>query len=166
MVEGHGMHEAVRELEARWVYFHAWGHENVTARHRTTLEITTDDYLTPRGDCILGIRAPIAAAGLPAWFKEAARSRNSIIVLVLCAGGVCDSIVGRGDPGLEYTSPNRLVARRSTYVSGDTLMVEASKAARDVRRDMVERLREGARLDVYITVLESALALPGGLIQY
>ncbi len=151
----------VWEVEARWIHFEAWGHENVTALHRSTLEITTDDYLTPRGDCIIGIRAPVAAAGLPEWFKRAARSRSSVIVMVLCAGGVCDSLVGRGDPGLEYTSPNRLVARRSTYVGGDTLMVEASKAARDLRRDLVEELRKGGRLDVYITVLEGVLSPSG-----
>ncbi|HIP58595.1 MAG TPA: DUF371 domain-containing protein, partial [Archaeoglobus profundus] len=32
----------------------AWGHPNITAKHRTTLEITKDEELSIRGDCIIG----------------------------------------------------------------------------------------------------------------
>lgn len=44
----------------------AWGgHVNVRARHRTTIEITRDDYLTPRGgDCIIGIKADKGLSGI------------------------------------------------------------------------------------------------------
>ncbi|MHA1410910.1 MAG: DUF371 domain-containing protein, partial [Candidatus Odinarchaeia archaeon] len=35
--------------------FKARGHENITATHPTTLEITKDMKLTPRGDCIIAV---------------------------------------------------------------------------------------------------------------
>ena len=35
----------------------ASGHENVSGEHASTLEVTSDDFLTPAGDCILGIEA-------------------------------------------------------------------------------------------------------------
>lgn len=35
----------------------ARGHPNIKATHRTTIEVTKDNYLTGRGDCILGIDA-------------------------------------------------------------------------------------------------------------
>jgi hypothetical protein len=139
-------------LEAKWVVFRAWGHENVRATHRSTFEVTRDDYLTPRGDCIVGIKAEIGAAGLPEWFKEAAR-RGGVVVAVLCSGGVCDAVAGRGDPRMSFSDPRRMVFRRSSYVGPETVMVGASKAARDLRRDLVERLSAGGELRVYMTVL-------------
>jgi len=141
------------EAASRWFFFEAWGHENVRATHRTTLEVTREDYLTPRGDCIVGVRAEVGAAGLPEWLKEAVRDPDATIVMVLCAGGVCDAVAGRGDPRLALDDEDRIVVRRSSYVDGKTLMVGASKAARHLRRDLVERLREGARLLVGVTVL-------------
>ena len=143
----------MREEPARWFIFHARGHPNVRAAHRTTLEVTRETHLTPRGDCIVGVASEVGAAGLPGWLREAARDPGARIVMVLCAGGVCDSLVGRGDPGLTLEDPDRIVVRRSTYTDGKTLMVEASKAARHLRRDLVERLRRGARLTVALGVL-------------
>ena len=78
-----------------------------------------------------------------------------MIVAVLCSEGVCDAVVGRGDPGLSLSDESRMVFRRSSYVSGDTVMVRASKAARDLRRDLVERLARGGELTVALTVLEA-----------
>ncbi|MEF8854148.1 MAG: DUF371 domain-containing protein [Haloarculaceae archaeon] len=46
---------------------HARGHENVTATHASTVEVTSDDYLTPAGDCILAVEAD----RMPADFDEA-----------------------------------------------------------------------------------------------
>jgi len=37
--------------------FHAYGHPNMRAAHKLTLEFTKDKELTPRGDCIIGINA-------------------------------------------------------------------------------------------------------------
>lgn len=33
------------------------GHRNITAKHRTTLEITKDEEITRKADCIIGVRA-------------------------------------------------------------------------------------------------------------
>jgi len=35
----------------------ARGHENVQSTHASTFEVTSDDWLTPAGDCILAIEA-------------------------------------------------------------------------------------------------------------
>ena len=148
-------------IESRWFVFEAQGHVNVRARHKTTLEVTREDYLTPRGDCIVGVSSEVGAAGLPDWIRRAVRDPESIVVMVLCAGGVCDSVTGHGDPGLTLDDPDRIVVRRSSYVDGKTLMVRASKAARDLRRDLVEALQTGARLRVAVTVLPR-LALGDG----
>ncbi|WP_158318590.1 DUF371 domain-containing protein [Aeropyrum camini] len=157
------MAEAGLEVVGRWVFFQAWGHPNVRATHRTTFEITSDDYLTPRGDCIIGIRSSVTPRSLPQWFKSLARSRDSIIIVVLCSGGVCDTAVGRGHPGLSFGDGRRMVFRRSSHVGPETVMIGSSKAATDLRRDLVEVLRRGAVLRVGMTVVRRSEVEGGGL---
>ena len=136
------------EVNVRGVVFKARGHPNVRATHRSTLEVTVDDYLTPRGDCIVGISAELSPSTLPAWLKEVIASDDSVVVLVLCSGGICDSVVGRGSSKMTLGDNRRMVFRKSTYVGPETVMVGASKAAADLRRDLVERLSRGAELTV------------------
>ena len=139
-------------VEGRWFHFRARGHPNVTALHRTTLEITKENWLTKRGDCIVGVSSEASVADLPSWLKDAIRG-GATVVVVLCAGDVCDSVVGRGDPGLELSDPRRMILRRSTYKEPATLMISSSKAAGDLDRRLVSRLSSGAQLDVFVTAL-------------
>ena len=37
--------------------FKAYGHPNITAKHKTTLEFTKDKELSLRGDCIVGVKS-------------------------------------------------------------------------------------------------------------
>jgi hypothetical protein len=135
-----------------WIIFRAWGHPNVRAKHRTTLEITREEYLTPRGDCILGVSSEAALADLPGDLKDSIR-RGDIVVVVLCAGGYCDSVVGFGHPGLELSDGKRIIIRRSEYIDSKTLMIRASKAARDIDRKLVSALKRGERLTVAISTI-------------
>ncbi|MEM2324735.1 MAG: DUF371 domain-containing protein, partial [Archaeoglobaceae archaeon] len=35
----------------------AFGHSNITAKHRTTFEITKDQEISKRADCVIGVKA-------------------------------------------------------------------------------------------------------------
>ena len=140
------------EIEGRWFHFRARGHHNVSALHETTIEITKDDYLTRRGDCIVGVSSEAGANDLPAWLKERIR-QGWVVVVVLCSGDVCDSVVGRGDPRLELSDGHKMIMRRSSYVEPSTIMIRSNKAARELRRDLVSTLASGSALDVYVTAL-------------
>ena len=139
-------------VEGPWFVFEARGHENVRATHRTTFEVTKEDYLTPRGDCIIGVSSEAAAADLPGWLKEWLRGGGAVVV-VLEAGGVVDAVVGWGDPRMTFEDRVRMVFRRSDYVGPETVVVRASKSARGIRRDLVEALRNGSRLRLAIAPL-------------
>ncbi|WP_069808014.1 DUF371 domain-containing protein [Vulcanisaeta thermophila] len=128
----------------------AWGHENVSARHRTTIEITRDDYLTPRGDCIVGIKADKGLANLNPELREVIRRDGSIVLVIFIAGDVVDYVVGQGSENLTLNDPNRLIIRRSSYINDSTLMIRSNKAAIDLRRDLVDRLKRGSELTVVI----------------
>jgi len=123
---------------------HARGHEHVTAAHASTFELTSDDYLTPAGDCILGIEADRVPADFDEAFVAACRDADATIVAVIEADGIAATVEGRGDPDLSFESDRSLVGRTSDYVDDRTVMVGADAAAADLDRDLVAALANGA----------------------
>ncbi|WP_455449577.1 DUF371 domain-containing protein [Natrinema thermotolerans] len=131
---------------------HARGHENVTAEHASTFEVTTDDYLTPAGDCILAIEADRAPADFDPEFVTACQDSNATITVTLEADGHTESVTGRGDPALEFTNERSAVGRTSDYVDDRTIVNSAEFAAEGFDRDLVAALADGAEATVTITV--------------
>ncbi|MEM1619145.1 MAG: DUF371 domain-containing protein [Fervidicoccaceae archaeon] len=127
----------------------ARGHPNIRAEHEGTLEITRDEDLTPRGDCIIGVSADKAARDLSPRLKGLLREGRPLLV-VLAAGGFVDFLECSGSPELELSDPERIVVRRSGYIEPSTLCVRASKAARDIDRRLVASLRSGSPLLVLL----------------
>lgn len=125
---------------------HTRGHENVTARHASTLELTNDDFLTPAGDCILGIEADRTPAEFDSAFVAACRDADATITLELETEGHTQTVRGRGHPDLEFTNDRSLVCRTSEYVDDRTVMVGAERAAADLDRELVAALAAGAEL--------------------
>ncbi|MFB6087055.1 MAG: DUF371 domain-containing protein [Haloarculaceae archaeon] len=128
----------------------AHGHENVTAEHGSTLELTTDDFLTPAGDCILGIEADRVPADFDDEFVATCRDRDATITAVLEVDDAEARVVGRGHPEMTFESERSLVVRTSDYVDDRTVMVDADAAAGDIDRELVETLSDGA--DVRLTL--------------
>ncbi len=130
----------------------ARGHENVTAEHGSTLEVTSDDWLTPAGDCILAVEADTTPAAFDDAFAAACRSPAATITATLSAGGHEQVVEGRGHPDLTFDGDRSMVARTSTYVDDRTVMVDADVAAADVDRDLVAALADGADLECVLRV--------------
>lgn len=124
------------------VQFQAYGHANVIGNHRTTVEITSESTLTPRGTCIVGVRADMTLQSLDLQVKQLAKSPNTRIVLKLAVGDIVETIEGRGNPRLTYSDSVSMVTRKSSFVCGRTLMIEANKAASDLNRSLIERLKQ------------------------
>jgi len=123
---------------------HATGHENVTGEHASTLEFSSDDFLTPAGDCILAVEADRVPADFSSAFVDACRDADSTITATIEADGHSERVVGRGDPDLSFENERSHVVRTSDYVDDRTVMVEADRAAADVDRDLVTALASGA----------------------
>jgi hypothetical protein len=130
----------------------AHGHEHVTAQHASTLELTSDDFLTPAGDCILGIEADRTPADFDPDFVAACRDADATITATFEAGDHTETVRGRGHPDLEFTNDRSLVCRTSEYVDDRTVMVAADAAAADLDRDLVAALAEGADLQATFRV--------------
>ncbi|MHC1586066.1 MAG: DUF371 domain-containing protein [Candidatus Hecatellaceae archaeon] len=132
--------------------FRAYGHPAVKATHPTTLEVTREAELTPRGDCIVAVKAEYGASTLPGNLKSLLREAGSKVYLKLEAAGFSFEVKGEGHPGLTLTHPTDLVVRKSSYLCPRTLMVHADKAAADIPRPMVEVLKKGTPVLIEIRV--------------
>jgi len=119
----------------------AWGHPNVRATHRTTLEFTKEAHLTPRGDCIVAVRAERGPLELKPEFREAVRADGSRVELVLEVGEFREVISGFGSSRLSLSHPTDFVVRKSRYTCPRTLMIRADKAACDLSRSLIRLLQ-------------------------
>lgn len=129
----------------------AVGHENVRATHETTLEITKEKLLSRQGDCIIAISADKAVVNLSREFKDGLRKPNARVTLMIEAEGIVEEVKAHGSPRLLLSHPTDIVVRKSDYVCSRTLAVRADKAASDLSRELVEKLRN-PRQKVKITL--------------
>jgi len=130
----------------------ARGHEHVAGTHESTFEVTTDDWLTPAGDCIVGVECDRAPADFDDAFVEACRDAAATVTVELRADGHEETVTASGHPELTFESDRSAVVRTSDYVDDRTVAVGAEAAATDLNRELVEALSGGAELTVRLTV--------------
>ncbi len=104
------------------------GHRHVQALHRSTLEFTADPEVTPSGDCILGVRLRIDQHKL--------LSLHGKIRLMIGK----EEVVGYRNP--DFMPGHELVLRTSDFLSHRTYMIRANKAAKDLPRQLIGRLKD------------------------
>ena len=119
----------------------AYGHPNIRATHRSTLEITKEENLTPRGDCIIAIKANKGLYELSNEFKKIARKDGSKIKLIIEVEGLKEEITGYGSSKFTLNHPTDIVCRKSSYTCSRTLMIKANKAAIDLNREIIKKLK-------------------------
>jgi len=129
---------------------HATGHEHVSAEHASTFEVTTDDWLTPAGDCILAVDADRAPADFDDSFRDAVQDADATVRVTLEVDGLTTTFEGRGHPDLALTDDRSMVGRTSTHVDDRTIMLAADGAAEAVDRDVVDALADGADVRVVL----------------
>ncbi|AWR96548.1 DUF371 domain-containing protein [Acidianus sulfidivorans JP7] len=136
--------------------FTIYGHHNVLALHRTTLEFTKENYLTPRGDCILGINSTKAIKDLNEKVKEILKN-NGYGYVILKVGNYVDIIKGVGNENLSFSNEIKMIIRKSTFISDSTLLIKADKSARDINRNIVNLLKQGNK--GLVTIIASDIPL-------
>lgn len=130
----------------------ARGHEHVTGQHTSTLEVTSDDWLTPAGDCIVAIEADRVPSDFADTFVSACRDHDSTITVHLATDEYEQTVTGRGHPDLTFENDRGMVVRTSEYVDDRTVMVGADTAAAELDRDLIEALAGGSELVVKLRV--------------
>ena len=129
------------------IRFTAQGHPNVLATHKTTLEITKEESLTPKGDCIVGVSADFDAGAVRDFARAHANAK-----MALCCEDVCDEITFTLNP--EFSDEQEIVVRMGEHASARTLGTRASKAAKHLSRELVDRLKMGKEIEVTLEAIE------------
>ncbi len=119
----------------------AYGHPNITAKHRTTMEVTKDLDITLRADCVIGVKSNKATSDLSEELKRHLMEGGSIQIN-LVVQDMTFSLLAWGDPRLKLTNDVDAVIRKSDYIDDRTLAVRSNFAARDIPRHMVKVLRD------------------------
>ena len=133
----------------------AYGHENIRATHETTFEITKESTLTRRGDCVIAVGATKGAKDLSSEFKEAMKREDVQITITIEANEIREVVKARGSPQLLFTHPTDMVVRKSNYICGRTIAIEANKAAKDISRKLIEKIQNSSHACKITLTVES-----------
>jgi hypothetical protein len=109
-----------------------------------TLEVTREDFLTLRGDCILGVGADSACKDLTDGARAVICNDGSRLKFVIEVEGRTFEFGACGSSLLTLSHPLSMVIRRSTYSCSRTLAVKSTAAACDVPRPIVAMLVSGS----------------------
>lgn len=131
----------------------AQGHKNITAKHKTTFEITKDKYLTKRGDCIIAIKADKSMRDFSENFKEKLRRKEAKLEIKLKCDNFKEKVIAYGHPDLVFSHPHDMVIRKSNFICERTLAIKAEKSARDLKRKLIEKLQQGKELKIELRIL-------------
>ena len=118
-----------------------WGHQNITARNKSTFEITKESSLTKKGDCIIAVNASKGASELNLDFKQLAKQKDAKISVTIEVDGLIETAIGLGGPVLTFIHPSDLVARMSDFYCGRTLMIKSNKAAIDFSTEFITKIQ-------------------------
>ncbi len=118
------------------------GHENIRSTHLKTIEITKESYLTPQGDCIVGINATSSCTDLPQELKDKLKISGTKITFSIRVGKHEFVIEGKGHPDLILTHSEDIVIRKSDFICPRTLAVNCDKASDLLPREMVSLLQD------------------------
>jgi uncharacterized protein len=119
-----------------------YGHPNIRSLHAKTIEITKDEHLTPRGDCIIGVRANKACADLDKALKHRLASNLAVVKIEVMVEDDSFFITGVGDHRLSMLNSHDIVIRRTNFACPRTMSILCNKASSEVPRKMVERLQD------------------------
>ena len=123
--------------------FNCYGHENITARHKTTLEFTKDRDLSLKGDCIIGVKADFSLLQLKNFIKSIDNNKITIIIETMNNinknnNKIIEKINAEINPG--FNSDKDIVIRKSDFRDERTLAVKADKAAFELSRELIKNI--------------------------
>lgn len=61
--------------------FTCYGHENITCKHKTTLEFTKSNELSLKGDCIVGVKADFSIKEIKRFVESLGNNKKIIIII-------------------------------------------------------------------------------------
>ncbi|MAG72173.1 MAG: hypothetical protein CL471_18065 [Acidobacteria bacterium] len=144
--------------------FNCYGHKNITAKHKTTLEFTKDENVSLKGECIVGVRADFKLSSLKKFIenksnykkkqlKNKAINKKTIgkipIKIIIRIKNIEEKI--NGFLNADFNDSREIVIRKSDFISERTLIIKADKGACDLNRNYVEFLKQ-EKIKIKVTI--------------
>ena len=120
--------------------FKAKGHKNLLGTHATTLEFTKDTELTLKGDCIIGVKSDFSVEELKKLKGKIKITLSTAKVTGNVSEKESDIITAEINP--EFNDDKEMVIRTSDFVDKRTFAINATKAAKDINRELLEKLKD------------------------
>ena len=137
--------------------FTCYGHDNITAKHKTTLEFTKDKDIELEGDCIVGVRADFSLVQLKKFIKSLGNNKKITIIIKTmnnsCNNKNINNIIKdkddnnkiiekiRAEINPNFNSDKEMVIRKTDFISERTFATRADKAAFEFSERLVNILK-------------------------
>ena len=118
--------------------FHAYGHPNILATHKTTLEFTKDSELSLKGDCIVGVNADFNLGELK---KFISKIKNNIVTITIETSDKKIKEIIEAELNPNFNDEKEIVIRKTDFASERTLGIKANKAAFELKSGLIEFLK-------------------------
>jgi uncharacterized protein len=129
------------------------GHPLVLGTHPTTFEVTREDHLTRKGNCIIGIAADKGCAGLSPAFKAVLAHDDAHLITMLACHGEKVKIHSRGSALMLLDHPTDMVWRKSTFVCGRTIGIRSDYVALTFPKGLLQNLKAGKEMEVTLVAM-------------
>jgi hypothetical protein len=131
-----------------------FGHPLIRATHKTTFEITKEEKVSLRGDCIIGVKANKSCKDLNDKLKRLI-TNDVPIKISIHVGQYSFEANAKGNSSLLLTDEKNIVVRKSNYVCPRTLAIKSDKVAIDIPREMILMLNNSNTKGKMIISVES-----------
>jgi len=139
--------------------FNCYGHENITSKHKTTLEFTKDKDLGLEGDCIVGVKADFQLNKIKEFIKSLKNNKKITITIQTMTNNINEKIINNknnidgknnynekfiekinAEINKSFNSDKEMVIRKSDFIDERTFAIKADKAAFELNRDLIKKI--------------------------
>ena len=124
--------------------FTSFGHPNITAKHKTTIEFTKDKELTLKGDCIIGVNSD--------FDLEKIKDFKNKVRIIIKVNNLKEEINCEINPN--FNDKQEIVIRKSDFLSKRTLGINSNKACANLNNELIAKLKNPAQ-KIHISIINS-----------
>ena len=121
--------------------FTAYGHPNIIAAHKITLEFTKDNELSLKGDCIVGVNADFDLGKLKGFISKS-KNKKITITLQTISSTIKIKETMHTEINQNFNDNKEFVIRKTNFVSDRTFAINSNKAAFNLNRTLIAFLKE------------------------
>jgi len=116
----------------------ARGHPRITAKDEGTIKITKGRNVAD--DSVIAVMANKSCIDLSSDFKNYLKLGKLVKVSIL-TDSVSEELVCYGSPALQLSDEEDIIIRKSDFIDGGTLAILANKGAHDLKRELIDKLK-------------------------